>query len=443
MHVDPRSSLEKEKEIEKLLAFFDHSPTPWHAALQLEEIFLGHGFLSLHPLDPWSLEFGKDYFVKEAGVFCAFRIPKKKPQEVRIAAAHSDSPCLKVKPNGYFEKEGMQLLSLEVYGGVLLNSWLNRDLYLAGRIFVELENGAIQEQIVSFPDFPLVIPQLSIHLDKESQEKGLLLNKQEHTVAVLGLSFEGKEKTSSLEKILLKHTPFKRLISHDLFAVPLEKARLLGVNKELIASYRIDNLAGVFASTRALLSQAPPNGPVPSKPSQDDVLQMMIAWDHEEIGSNTRFGASSSLLQEILYRILAKLGCNEEERICIKKRSFCVSVDMAHAPHPGHEKKLDPHHAPLLGRGIVLKEQAAFKYATDGKSSVRILQLCHENQIPCQRFVPRGDMHCGSTVGPIIAHTTGIETVDIGCPQCSMHSIREVMAKEDFLSMQKLLSFFF
>jgi len=415
-------------------AFLDSSPTSWHAVEQLGNRFAMQDFSPLSENEKWQLEPGKNYFFTRGGALCAFSLPESTPNRALIVTSHTDSPSLKIKPKPTFHKENMALLGVEVYGSPLINSWLNRDLGIAGRIVITNGNDEPEERLVFVDDAPLFIPQLAIHLDKDVNEKGLILNKQEHLCPVLGLEKTSDNPLAALEKLLRRHLSFHSLLSFDLFLAPLEQARFMGCEGEMLASSRLDNLAGVHASATALAG---------CTRSSENCLRIALFLDNEEIGSHTKEGAGSPLLSDVLKRIALALKIDEEEQILIKNNSLCVSVDMAHALNPNFMQKYDPNHQPLLGKGIVLKHNADHKYATNARSSAVIVSACHELNLSLQNFVSRADMPCGSTVGPIIAHTEGINTVDIGCPQLSMHSIREVMACQDYLDMSRLLNFLF
>lgn len=409
--------------LEDLKSFLDSSPTSWHAVNQMGNRLALHDYTPLHESEKWSLEKGKKYFVIRGGAFCAFRMPAHKPEKMVVMAAHTDSPALKVKPNPEIVKDNMTLLGVEVYGGPLLSSWLNRDLAIAGKVVVSSKEGKIEEKLVMLDDAIACIPQLAIHLDRDVNEKGLVLNKQDHLRAVLGLDLP-KEK--ALETLLRRTLSFHTLLSFDLFLVPSEPARFIGSNGELIASYRIDNLVSVHAALTAFGN----TNHVPAS-----TLQMAVFWDHEEIGSKTNGGAYSTFLQDVMTRIFASCGASEEEKLMIKSKSICLSLDMAHAFNPNYEARYESSHRPLLGKGITLKYNADNKYATDGSSASFVIKLCEELHLPYQSFVTRSDMPCGSTVGPITAHQIGIKTVDLGCPQLSMHSIREVASCQDYIDM--------
>lgn len=414
-----------------LTHFLDQSPTPWHAVQELGNRLASCDFIPLDERLPWTLEPGKKYFVSRGGALCAFILPSEKPKKITLLTAHTDSPALKIKPSPCFYRDHMAFLGVEVYGSPLLSSWLNRDLGIAGYAVVTNNQGEPEEKLVFCDDLRLVIPQLAIHLDKEVNEKGLILNKQAHLCPLLGLFDPLPEASSLIEHLLRRHLSFHSLLSAELFLTPLESPQFLGYHNEMLASCRLDNLASVHACACALAYLDTPS---------PHTLQMAVFWNHEEIGSHTHAGAHSPFLGDLLKRIEHLLGLNPEEAVLLKNRSLCLSIDMAHGLNPNYADKHDDAHTPRLGKGIAIKYNAQQKYASTATSAAPVIQACQALSIPHQTFVCRSDIPCGSTVGPIIAQTLGIPTVDIGIPQLSMHSIREVMACQDYLSLCQLLT---
>lgn len=415
--------------IQDFCNFLDESPTSWHAVASISHRLREAGFTELDEKSPWKLKRGGKYFTIRNGSLCAFILPKKDLESSHIVAAHTDSPALKLKPNAEYRKENMILLGVEVYGGPLLTSWVNRDLAIAGRVFYHDSKG-IQEALVYLDQYPVIIPQLAIHLDREVNEKGLLLNKQEHLNAVATLSSSLKEDQSYLHEIISSEIKNKEILSTELFLTPLEPARLFGLNRELLASYRLDNLGSVHAATTGIIESS----------SNSDTLSMAIFWDHEEVGSNSMQGAHSPFLGQILERISLFFEQGREEYFCFLQNSICVSVDLTHALNPNYSEKHDPRHKPLLGQGVVVKSNAQQRYASESELTAFLTWLCAHEKLPLQKFVNRSDMLAGTTVGPITATTLGIPTIDIGYPQLSMHSIREVVACQDHLDMCQLMA---
>lgn len=418
--------------IQNLIQFLDSSPTAWHAVEIAKDQLTKAEFIPLSEQHTWKLEPAQRYVVTRNGSsLCAFITPKHMPKQIRLFASHTDSPSLKLKPNPEIRKNKAILLGVEVYGAPLLTSWLNRDLGIAGRIAYQDTHGKIKENLVTLDKHPLVIPQLAIHLDREVNEKGLQLNKQEHLNALAGLENGFPEKTSFLESLLAEAIEFKHLISHDLFLYPIEKARLVGYQNSLLSAYRIDSLASVHAALTSLINHPDP---------LDDEIKMVIFWDNEEIGSHTAQGADSPFFSQTLERIIHAYNGSREDYFCLLNHSACISIDLAHALHPNYAEKHDPQHHPLLGEGVVVKTNAQQRYATSAHSSISIKTLAAQKHIPLQTFVSRNDIPCGSTIGPLQAAQTGMQTVDIGCGQLSMHACRELMACKDHIDMCHLLS---
>jgi aspartyl aminopeptidase len=420
-------------EIESFLSFLDNAPTAWHAVELLSQRLEDEGFQKISETDAWHLKPGGRYFVTRNGsTLCAFIVPTKKPTHAHLVATHTDSPGFKLKPNAEFYKENMVMLGLEVYGGPLIASWLNRDLGIAGRIVYTDSKDKVKESLVRIDDAPVVLPQLAIHLDRQANENGVILNKQDHLSVLAAL--DHKKKGTYLEQLLKKAVPFKALLGSDLFLFPLEKAAFIGPQQQMIASYRIDNLASVHAGLSAFCA---------SKKPDTEILKLFIAQDNEEIGSDTAQGAGSPFVPHLLERILLSLGMDREEYFRLIKGSLCVSADLTHALHPNYMDKHDPRHQMLMDRGIVIKHNAQHRYASDARSVAAITHLCQKLKLPYQLFACRGDIPCGTTVGPIHAHVMGMSTVDIGISQLSMHSCRELAASQDYLDLCKLLTGFF
>jgi aspartyl aminopeptidase len=394
------------------LSFLKDSPTSYHCVDEVKKRLLQEGFSLLDERSLWQMEKGSKYFVLRGGSIAAFCIPNTSPKSLSILAAHTDSPALKIKPNPVTTHAEMSVLSTEVYGGPILHSWLNRDLAIAGRCF--LANG--KEELVFLNKTPVMIPELAIHLNREVN-KGSMINKQDHLMPLVSA-----DSSFSLPALLKKHCGLSDILSSDLFLVPVEPPALLGFDQEWIASYRLDNLTSVHAALQAILSY-----------QDSHILPMTIFFDHEEVGSRSWEGAASSFMSDILTRIKTFLSLGEEEFLVLKRNSLCHSLDMAHAISPLHANKHDPNHKPLIGKGIVVKENSDLKYATSGYTLSLVEQFARKAGITLQKFVSRSDMPSGSTIGPFITTKEGIATIDLGCPQLSMHSIREMVSAQDHL----------
>lgn len=421
--------------IQNLMAFLNTSPTAWHAVNNATQQLVQSNFLPLSDKHRWDIQPEQRYVVSRNGSsLCAFITPKHPPKRLRLVASHTDSPALKLKPLPEIRKNHAILLGVEVYGSPLLTSWLNRDLGIAGHIFYKDMHGKVKETLVDFDQYPVVIPQLAIHLDREVNEKGLQLNKQDHLNALAGLEGSWEGSSSFLESLLHETIEFKQILSHDLLLYPLEKARLCGYKNSLLSAYRIDSLASVHAALTAMINQSEP---------LNDEIKMIVFWDNEEVGSHTAQGADSPFFSQILERIVAGFKGTREDYFCLLNSSSCISVDLAHALHPNYSEKHDPQHQPFLGGGVVLKSNAQQRYATSAQSALPLKMIAAQKHLSLQTFVSKNDIPCGTTIGPLQAAQTGMSTVDIGCGQLSMHACRELMACQDHIDMVNLLSALF
>lgn len=408
------------------LSFLNNSVTPYHAIKNSVNMLLEQGFQELTFQKVWHLEPSKSYFIKQGPttVF-AFRMPQKISTKLRfnLAMAHSDFPTLKVTPRSTFYKSGVQLVHSEVYGSPLYHSWLDRDLGCAGLLVYE-KDGQMQNRLVqSLKKFN--IPQLAVHLQRNVNQEGIKVDPQK------GLDvFWSSNQEDSLESWLQQElAPGEDLLDFDIQFFDAQPASYGGVNEEWIYSGRLDNLASCHAAIKALLK---------SVPAPDSICGACL-FNHEEIGSETREGARGPFLKAVLAQILESLQLPNINLAGVLENSFAISMDMAHALHPSYPEKHDIGHAPSLGGGVVLKQNAQKRYATDVFSSAIFKRLCRNAGVSFQDFVSRNDMPCGSTIGPSIAASLGIPTVDVGEPMLSMHSIREMSASKDHLEMILLI----
>lgn len=410
--------------LDRFVRFLNRSPTVYHAAIEIGLALAEADFTPISENEKWDLEPGKGYFVvREDTLLAAFRLPKEKPRSSVLLASHLDSPALKLKPEPEGTTQGIGQLSTEIYGGPLLHTWIDRDLSIGGRVLVLNQNGECETKIVLLDEYPVIIPGIAIHLNRDVNDKGLIVHKQDHLKAIFSL--QNREK--HLENWIKKHHPFKKLLSFDLFLVPTEKAGFNGFNDEMISSYRLDNLTSAHASLEALLHAEP----------QKDRLQMAIFWDHEEIGSKTYAGADSLFVNEIFERICLQYKMDREDYYQMKSSSLCLSCDVAHAYHPNFPEKYDLQNAAFMGKGPVIKFST--RYATTGATAAPIFHIAEKHNIPLQTFASRSDLPSGSTVGAMMGATPGIPTVDLGIACWAMHSIRETIAKEDQIQLTKLL----
>ena len=332
-----------------------------------------------------------------------------------MLGAHTDSPCLKVKPNPAAIKNGYLQLGVEVYGGVQMNPWFDRDLSLAGRISYRDKDGALRNGLVNFVKPIALIPSLAIHLDREANTNKSV-NPQLQLVPILMQS----DNKSSFDNLLLEQANkqienVEKILSHELGFFDTQPASLTGVNEQFICSARLDNLLSCFTGMESLLA------------APDSTSCLLVCNDHEEVGSASAAGAQGPFLKSTLQRILTE---SEDYHRCLA-RSMMISVDNAHGIHPNFADKHDANHGPLLNHGPVIKINANQRYASNSETAALFQHLCEQNSIPWQSFVTRADMGCGSTIGPITASAIGVRTLDIGIPTFAMHSIRETCGSKD------------
>lgn len=441
-----------------LLAFVDSSPTPFHAVHSAAARLSAAGFTVLPMADSWAqLQPGRYLVPVGDGTLVAFVLPSPQRSEAsrprtrgfRIIGAHTDSPNLRLKPKPVYEKHGYLQLGVEVYGGALLNSWLDRDLQLAGRVVFRDADGRLMRRLVRLPQ-PLVrVAQLAIHLDREVNEKGLLLNRQEHLAPLLGLCSSRPPRTGSKTSgdaalihelcaqaldLSLESIVSTELMLHD--SLPATRGGLAG---ELIFAPRLDNLAMSHAAVCALQRQC--ERPTAHE-NEAGLVPMIALFDHEEIGSSSAYGAQAPILPAILERIILGTGGDREHYHQALAGSLCLSADMSHAVHPNYADRHEANHRPVLNGGPVIKVNSQQRYATCSRTAALFQELCRRAQVPFQYYSHRTDLPCGSTIGPITATLLGIPTVDVGSPMLSMHSARELGGSDDPEHMTQVMSLF-
>lgn len=404
-----------------LLAFIEAAPTPYHAVTEVAARLLLAGFRRFSERDSWHLNPGdRGFVVRGGGSIAAFRLGQKSPAEAgfAIVGAHTDSPNLRLKPQPELTAHGYEQLSVEVYGGVLLSTWLDRDLGLAGRVV--LEDGT--SHLARLPGAFCRVPNLAIHLDRDVNSAGLKLNAQTQLLPLAGMEHPaaGLQLRERLAAVLGNGVAASAIRGSDLCLFDTQAPALGGARAELIFSGRLDNLASCHAALSALLASG-----------DADATRVVVLYDHEEVGSETAIGAGSQFLEAVLARITACYPPTSDAFARAIAGSLLVSADMAHATHPNYADKHDKQHRPLLGKGPVLKINANQRYATDGPTAARFRAACARVGVEPQHFVSRNDMGCGSTIGPIVAAGMGLRTVDVGSPMLSMHSCRELAASAD------------
>ncbi len=416
-----------------LLNFLQRAPTPFHAVALMRQRLLAAGFVELDEGEAWRIVPRGRYFVtRNQSSLVAFRSGQRALGEegLRMVGAHTDSPCLKLKPNAVNETVGYVKFGVEVYGGVLLNPWFDRDLSLAGRITLRDKRGALRSVLVDFERALAIIPSLAIHLDREANDSRSI-NKQTMLPPVLGLA---GAKPFDLEALLqgeLKKQDASLaradILDFELCFYGTQPPAMVGVAQEFIAAARLDNLLSCFTGLEALID------------SKANTAQLMIASDHEEVGSTSVAGARGNFLKSVLERWAG----NDEVYARAIARSLLVSTDNAHGIHPNFSDKHDNRHGPLLNRGPVVKVNSNQSYATNSESAALFRHAAELAKVELQSFVIRTDMGCGSTIGPLTAAALGVRTVDVGVPTFAMHSIRELAGADDAHALYRALLAFY
>ncbi|GAA3848040.1 M18 family aminopeptidase [Streptomyces sedi] len=400
-----------------LLGFLAGSPSPYHAVANAASRLEKAGFRQVEESAAFDGEAGGRYLVR-GGALVAWYVPEGAGAATpfRVVGAHTDSPNLRLKPVPDTGAHGWKQLAVEIYGGTLLNTWLDRDLGLSGRL--ALRDG---RQILVNVDRPLLrVPQLAIHLDRGVND-GLKLDRQRHMTPLWGI---GQPREGELVEFLAAEAgvPAGEVLGFDLMAHSVEPPAYLGRDRELVAAPRLDNLLSVHAAVAALVSAA----------GRDlDHIPVVAAFDHEENGSQSDTGAESPLLGRVLARSVHARGGDLEDRARALAGSFCLSSDTGHAVHPNYAERHDPDHHPVVGAGPILKVNVNQRYATDGRGRAVFAAACERAGVPWQSFVSNNAMPCGTTIGPITAARHGIATVDVGAAILSMHSARELCAAND------------
>lgn len=415
-----------------LADFLASSPTPFHATASMAERLQHAGFTRLDEREGWQLESGGRYFVtRNDSSIIAWRMGQGTPAEqgLRLVGAHTDSPCLRVKPNPELNSQGYWQLGVEVYGGALLSPWFDRDLSLAGRISYELD-GQLTSSLINFQAPIAVIPSLAIHLNREAN-KGWEINRQTELPPVLTQlnSSQDKDFRALLAMQLQREHGIinAKILDYELSFYDTQPAALIGLEQEFVAAARLDNLLSCHAGLQALLA------------ANDQHTAVLICTDHEEIGSASACGADGPFLEQVLRRMIP----DDESLTRAILRSLLISADNAHGIHPNYADKHDGNHGPLLNQGPVIKINSNQRYATSSETAAAFRHLCQQHSIPVQSFVTRSDMGCGSTIGPITASQLGVPTIDIGVATFAMHSIRELAGSQDLEHLTRALTAFY
>lgn len=413
-----------------LLAYVAASPTPFHAVKEMGRRLDEAGFQRLKESEQWQLrEKGKYYVTRNGSSLVAFCVGSGNPVEsgLRLTGAHTDSPCLKVKPTPELIKKRYFQLAVEVYGGALLNPWFDRDLSLAGRVSYEDGSGCLRQALIDFKRAIAVIPSLAIHLDRQANDERKV-NPQTDIPPILAIA---ADKAPDFRDLLLgelksSQADAVKVIDYELCFYDVQAPALLGLNREFIASARLDNLLSCYVGLRALIDSA------------TDQHCVLVCNDHEEVGSQSAVGAQGPMLKSVLERWVER-GSDLTRTM---DRSMLISADNAHGVHPNYSDKHDGNHGPILNHGPVIKLNANQRYATNSETSSLLRSFAANAGVDVQSFVVRTDMACGSTIGPLTASELGVKTLDIGVPTMAMHSIRELAGSDDAYALYQVLQEF-
>lgn len=384
------------------------------------------GFVAVASADAHPAGAGR-FFTATDGSLMAWVVPEAAAADTpfRIVGAHTDSPNLRLKPRPDSDIGGYRRLGVEVYGGVLLNSWLDRDLGISGRVSVRGDAAIPSTRLVLIDEAIARIPQLAIHLDRDVNDKGLVLDRQKHLGAITGI-----ESASVLEVVSKRvDVAMTDIVGFDLMLHDVAPATLLGGNNEFISAARLDNQLSCHAALTALIGSSSP-----------DVVSVITLFDHEEVGSVSGTGAATSRLPRLLRRVTAQLGGDDAGHDRALADSLFVSADNAHATHPNFQERHDPEHVVMMNGGPVLKFNASQRYTTDAVSAGLFRLASERAGVATQEFVSRSNMPCGSTIGPTVAASLGVRALDVGCAQLAMHSARELAGADDPWDLTLLLA---
>ena len=415
--------------LDDLVAFLSASPSPWHVVGTAAQRLAAAGFASVDLTVPETEMPARGVAVRGAALVAWRRGDSADARSpLRLVGAHTDSPGLRVKPRPDAGGVGWKQLGVEVYGGALVNSWLDRDLGVAGR--VALADGSYADLLID--DAVCRVPQLAIHLDRDVNERGLMLDKQQHLMPVWG---SGQARAGEFAAWIAPrlHVDAGDIAAWELCLFDRTPPAVLGGDGSLLAAGRLDNQLSCWAAVDALIAA-----------SDSTASTAAIAlFDHEEVGSESTTGAAGPMLEHVLERLSLAWGGSRSDFLAQLAASTCVSADNAHAVHPNYRERHDPDHQPLINAGPAIKLNSNQRYATSAGSAAMLRQVFVEAGVPSQTFVSRNNMPCGTTIGPITATRLGIETVDVGVPQLSMHSARELCGVDDPISLAVGLRHYF
>ncbi|MCK5898385.1 MAG: M18 family aminopeptidase [Methylococcales bacterium] len=426
------------EQVANLLKFIDASPSPYHAVKSVEKQLLAHDFKRLSESKPWTLEKNQGYYVvRDQSSIIIFRTGHQPLSEAgyKIIGAHTDSPSLKITPNGAHNEGDYLRLGVEIYGSPILATFSDRELSLAGRVSYKNNQGKIKTKLVHFKDPLLRLPNLAIHLNRQVNEQGLKFHTQKELSLLLACANEQLPQ-QRFSQLLEQETKLKQtqILSWELTVYDTQKGSFWGADQEFYANSQLDNLASCHAVLKALLH----------KKNRRPASALVCAFfDHEEIGSESYKGADGNFLNAVLERISASAKQTHEAYQRSLAQSLMVSVDMAHAYHPNFPNAYETNHRVMMNKGVVIKINANHRYSSESISEARFIHYCQQANVPYQRYSHCSDIPCGSTIGPMSAANVGIRTVDVGNPMWAMHSIRESAGVLDHHYMIKVLQAFF
>ncbi|MBF0224818.1 MAG: M18 family aminopeptidase [Desulfobacterales bacterium] len=417
----------------EFIEFIKAAKTPFHAVDHIQTVLESNRFIRLFESVPWDIKEGRYYVTRGDSSIIAFTIGKADPIDTgfRMVCAHTDSPCLKVKPNSEIINNNCLQIAVEMYGGFPFASWFDKELSLAGIVIYSSDDKKIKKTLIDFHKPIGFIPSIAIHLERNIN-KDKVINPQDELIPIISnISDENK---TDLKKLIIEHLNEKipsikinSILAHELNFYDANPPSLLGINNDFIASPRIDNLISCYASFKSLIK------------TKMDSNSIMFFADNEEIGSLTRTGAKGNFFTSVLSRILK----TQEEFAQTIEKSMMLSIDCAHGLNPNYKSKTDSNHIPLLNKGIVIKSNSSFRYASNFETIGVFKNICEDINIPVQYFVMRNDMESGSTIGSSIASSLGIRTIDIGIPILGMHSIRELCGSKDGFYLFQLLKHYY
>lgn len=419
------------KRVEQLFDFISKSVSSFHTVANIKEEMKAGGFTELDEKEEWKLEAGGKYVVSRNGSsVLAFTLPKEDIKGFRIVAAHSDSPTFKIKETPEMAVEEQYLkLNCETYGGMILSTWLDRPLSVAGRVVIK-EKDTFISKLVNVDRDLLIIPNVAIHMNRD-MNKGVEYNPQTDMLPL----YAGMDKKGSFQEIIAAAAGVNKedILGSDLYLYVREKGSVFGAGGEFIGAPRLDDLECAFAASRAVIEAGIP----------EQYANMAVVFDNEEVGSGTKQGADSTFLEDILVRIKEAFGETESQFLCQLAKSFLISADNAHGVHPNHPEKADPTNRPFLNGGIVIKFHGGQKYTTDAFSASVMRDLCKKAKVPCQTYFNRSDIPGGSTLGNISTAHVSVNSVDIGLAQLAMHSAYETAGAKDVEYLLHALTVFY